>query len=269
MNLGMSKENYLNDDKSQNKIILRKQQSQIKKWQFRYQYKYPKNIAKTENQNLLGYIHKLIVHIKMNIFCVIFGDPQIKNIFQKIEVERLNYLKAKNQDNLEIDLYKACQLQILLNKISPKQVILKIRKCDFQENIKKHIRLSGLIHKVKDFKRSNIDKIQYMKQKAMMKFKQKNIRCKFINKSSLTQENARLDKLNEQELKTECENKIFELLQENSVELQQKIRKIKRFIKIGLKDNLNNYQMYLEHKFIFTNRLEIVMDYTKIKNKQQ
>ncbi|CAD8047543.1 unnamed protein product [Paramecium sonneborni] len=224
----MSEENQLNADKNQNKNNLEKIIKLDKKnGNFDIYDKYSKRKLKIRICQNNSHINSSY----QNEYILCYFWRHINQVyFKKIdepEQERLDYLKAMNEDILHTEFpvkyadYKFYQARSILNK-----QYLKQENATYQENLKKHIRLSGLIHKAKDLKIPHIDKIYYMKQKAMVNFKQKNIRYKLINKSSLTQENAQLDKLldklNEQiELRTGKQDEIFQQLQEYQQELQQ------------------------------------------------
>ncbi|CAD8044311.1 unnamed protein product [Paramecium primaurelia] len=223
----MSEENQLNADKNLNRNNLEKIIKLDKKnGNFDIYDKYSKRKLKIRTSQNNSHINSSY----QNEYILCYFWRHINQVyFKKIdepEQERLDYLKAMNEDILHTEFpvkhadYKFYQARQILNK-----QYLKSENSTYQENILKHIRLSGLIHKAKDLKIPQIDKIYYMKQKSMVKFKQQNIRYYFINKSSLIQENIQLDKLldklNEQiELRTGQKDEIFQQLQEYSSELQ-------------------------------------------------
>ncbi|CAK78950.1 unnamed protein product (macronuclear) [Paramecium tetraurelia] len=217
----MSEENQLNDDKNQNRNNLEKIIKLDKKnGNFDIYDKYSKRKLKIRTSQNNSHINSSY----QNEYILCYFWRHINQVyFKKIdepEQERLEYLKAINEDVLYTEFpvkytdYKFYQARQILNKQQ-----LKSENSTYNENILKHIRLSGLIHKAKDLKIPQIDKIYYMKQKSMVKFKQQQ------NISSLIQENAQLDKLldklNEQiELRTDQKDEIFQQLQEYSSELQ-------------------------------------------------
>ncbi|CAD8146467.1 unnamed protein product [Paramecium pentaurelia] len=230
----MSEDNQLNVDKNQNKNNLEKIIKLDKKnGNFDIFDKYSKRKLKVRTSQNNSHINSSY----QNEYILCYFWRHINQVyFKKIdepEYERLDYLKAINQDIIHTQFpvkyadYKFYQARQILNK-----QFLSSENATYLENIQKHIRLSGLIHKAKDLKIPQIDKLYYMKQKAMVKFNQKNI-------SLLIQENAQLDKLldklNEQiELRIGQKDELFQQLQEYSAELQQ----INKLNKIDLQ-NLN------------------------------
>ncbi|CAD8139880.1 unnamed protein product [Paramecium octaurelia] len=217
----MSEDNQLNVDKNQNKNNLEKIIKLDKKnGNFDIYDKYSKRKLKIRTSQNNSHINSSY----QNEYILCYFWRHINQVyFKKIdepEYERLDYLKAINEDIIHTQIpvkyadYKFYQAKQILNK-----QYFQSENATYKENIQKHIRLSGLIHKAKDLKIPQIDKLYYMKQKSMVKFNQKSI-------SSLIQENAQLDKLldklNEQiELRTGQKDEIFQQLQEYTAELQQ------------------------------------------------
>ncbi|CAK83228.1 unnamed protein product (macronuclear) [Paramecium tetraurelia] len=217
----MSEDNQLNVDKNQNKNNLEKIIKLDKKnGNFDIYDKYSKRKLKIRTSQNNSHINSSY----QNEYILCYFWRHINQVyFKKIdepEYERLDYLKAINEDIIHTQFpvkyadYKFYQAKQILNK-----QYFQLENATYKENIQKHIRLSGLIHKAKDLKIPQIDKLYYMKQKSMVKFNQKSI-------SSLIQENAQLDKildkLNEQiELRTGQKDEIFLQLQEYTAELQQ------------------------------------------------